>query len=77
MALIAVINCHFIHKPKFQSGKEFNQKKIKLVHYAFKNGDSIEIKSVVAKILEIEPYDNWVARAVFDGDNYNTTGYTQ
>lgn len=70
-ALLAVVNASSFHRPHVQIKQNDN---VKLVHYAFKNDDRIVIKTVAAKSLEIEPYDNWVAKAVFDGDNYNTTG---
>ena len=69
--LLAVVNASSFSRPNVHN---IQKHKIKFVHYAFKNDDRIVIKTVAAKNLEIEPYKNWVAKAVFDGDNYNTTG---
>lgn len=71
LLLASTINGSSFHKPS----THFNRNNIKLVSYAFKDGNRIEIHTVAAKQnLEIEPYQNWLAKAVFDGDNYNTTG---
>ena len=48
---------------------------VKFVNYAFKLNDKISIKIVPVKSLKIEPFDDWIAKAVWDGDNYNSTGY--
>lgn len=49
--------------------------KIKIVHYAFKENDGIKIKSMPVKVLGIaEPFHDWVAKSLWTGDNYNTTG---
>jgi len=49
--------------------------KIKIVHYAFKENDDIKIKSMPVKFLGIaEPFHDWVAKSLWTGDNYNTTG---
>lgn len=69
--LLAVVNASSFHRPHVHINQKDN---VKLVHYAFKNDDRIVIKTIAAKNLEIEPYENWVAKAVFEGDNYNTTG---
>lgn len=49
---------------------------IKIVSYAIKSGDVIEIKTVPVRNLAIEPYRDWVAKGMFDGANYNTTGWS-
>lgn len=69
-ALAAITNGSSFHKQK----THFNQNNIKFVSYAFNNANRVEVHTVAAKDLEIEPYQNWLAKAVFDGDNYNTTG---
>ena len=53
-----------------------NQHKIKHVYYAFKDSyNTISIKTSPVKNLNIEPYSNWLAKAVWIGNNYNQTGY--
>lgn len=70
--LASTINGSSFHKPT----THFNRNNIKFVSYAFNDGDRIEIHTVAAKQnLGFEPYQNWLAKAVYDGDNYNTTGY--
>lgn len=49
--------------------------KIKIVNYLVKNDDVFTVKTVPVKHLNIEPFDDWVAKGVFDGDNYNKTGH--
>lgn len=42
--------------------------------YATKNDNRIELSHIAVKNLGIEPFDNWIAKGFFDGDNYNFTG---
>ena len=75
--LISLNGIHGIKISKHDEFKNFksnNQHKIKIVHYALKDEDSIRIKTVPVKILQIEPYSNWVAKGIWIGDNYNQTG---
>ncbi len=52
-----------------------HQHKIKIVHYALKEQNSIKIKTIPVKNLQIEPYENWLAKSIWIGDNYNQTGF--
>jgi hypothetical protein len=49
-------------------------KKTKIVHYAIKQDETFKVISVGAKDLTIEPYHDWSAKAIFNGNDYNSTG---
>ena len=48
--------------------------KIKTVHYAIKRDNEIHIKTVTAKDLSIDPFADWAAKALWNGNDYNSTG---
>lgn len=51
--------------------------KVKLVSYALKKEDGIiEVKNVAAKDLKIEPFEDWTAKCVWNGHDYNSTGWS-
>ena len=60
------------HSHLFENPKPHS---IKIVSYAIKTNEAIEIKTVPVRNLAIEPFKDWVAKGLFTGDNYNTTGY--
>lgn len=74
VALATITNCSILHHLKKQP--EFTKNPLKLVHYAFKNDEKIEIKTIGVKNLDIEPSKNWIAKAIYDADNYNKTGWS-
>lgn len=47
---------------------------IKTVNYAFKNGNKVELSQIGVKNLKIEAFDDWLAKGLWTGDNYNQTG---
>ncbi len=59
----------------FESQLRFDKSKIKLVNYGFKVNNKIKLSTVPVKSLKIEPFNDWIAKAIWDGDNYNQTGY--
>ncbi len=81
--LIATINCTSFHRQKPSS--RFHESKVSFINYAFKNEDRIEVRTIVTNAPHFtsdclnEPdcvtNQNWLAKAFFDGDNYNSTGY--
>jgi hypothetical protein len=49
--------------------------KTKIVHYAIKQDDGVfKTVTVGAKDLTIEPYHDWSAKAILNGNDYNSTG---
>jgi len=62
--LITYVDCSFGKKSSFEE-----------VHHAIINDGEVQIKTVRATDLEIISGLNWSARALFDGENYNKTGY--
>lgn len=54
--------------------KARNVHRIKTVNYALKENGRIKIIQVGAKDLTIEPHENWLAKGLWTGDNYNVTG---
>ena len=73
--LILLISITLINCLKHGEYVKPHHSKVKFVNYAFKLNDKISIKIVPVKSLKIEPFDDWIAKAVWDGDNYNSTGY--
>jgi hypothetical protein len=72
LSLNNLIDCIKINK--IADFKQKNQHKIKTVHYALKEDNLIRIKSVGVKNTKFEPYENWLAKGIWIGDNYNQTG---
>ncbi len=72
LSINTLIDCIKINK--IADFKSKNQHKIKVVHYALKEDDSIRIKTVGVKNTLFEPYPNWLAKSIWIGDNYNQTG---
>lgn len=56
--------------------KASSKSKIKIVNYALKQDDQFKIVSVGAKDLKIQPFKDWTAKAVFNGNDYNSTGWS-
>jgi hypothetical protein len=48
--------------------------KVKYVHYALKQNNKFKVVKVAAKNLQIEPWEEWTAKALFIGNDYNSTG---
>ena len=57
--------------------KQIHYHKIKFVSYAYKSDNVMNITTVPVKNLMINPNDDWVAKALWIGDNYNTTGFVK
>ena len=73
--LILLISITLINSLKHGEYVKPHHSKVNFFNYAFKSNDKITVKIVPAKSLKIEPFDDWIAKAVWDGDNYNSTGY--
>jgi hypothetical protein len=65
----------FKHSQSVQK-PNLNKSKFKFVNYAFLNKQKIKTTTVPIKNFKIEVSDDWVAKALFDGDNYNVTGFS-
>jgi hypothetical protein len=85
VALIAVKLTDCIKTNKyndFESSQRTERRhKIKQVHYAVKGTiNPIEIKTISVKNVDIDPFVNtnikWMAKAIWDGSNYNETGWS-
>ena len=47
---------------------------IKVIDYIHKNGDGLSITKMPVKNVAINPNNDWQAKAIWIGDNYNQTG---
>ena len=74
------VDCIITAKKNLYNIKDINNKNsnnkdaIKIVHYVLKNENSLEIKTVPVRNLNIEAYQNWLAKALYNGNDYNQTG---
>lgn len=50
--------------------------KIKFVHYAIIKENKFKVVKLAAKNLEYEPYRDWSAKAMWNGNDYNSTGWS-
>jgi hypothetical protein len=50
--------------------------KIKIVHYATVHEDGhVKVTTMGVKDFKINPSADWAAKAIFNGNDYNSTGY--
>lgn len=61
-------------KSQYEIIKQKHHHSIYKLLYVLKKGDSIQVSQLGVKNLDIEPFDSWVAKGFFDGENYNYTG---
>jgi len=58
----------------FKTYQKQHLSNIKVVNYIHKNGDGLSITQMPVKNLQINPNNDWQAKAIWIGDNYNQTG---
>ncbi|CAF0754477.1 unnamed protein product [Brachionus calyciflorus] len=68
--------CVKIKKPLDIENNAKNRHSIHKITYAFKKGTELKVSQIGVKNLQIKAFDDWIARGFFDGDNYNTTGWS-
>lgn len=72
ITLVATVYCNNVNQYT-----DLTKDKIKTVHYAFENNRRIEIQSTANTNLELKSLNKkWIAKAMFDFENYNTTGWS-
>ena len=73
------VNCikTFERPLDFNTYRQQQSYKIKIVHYAYKHNAAMNVSSMPVRNLMINPTDDWQAKAIWIGDNYNTTGSVQ
>jgi len=73
--LVSSIECIKV-KQNIKKTSDFEHRRsIKIVNYALNKDDRIEIARIPVKNLEIKLNDDWLAKALWTGDNYNQTGF--
>lgn len=64
-----------LEKHSYLNRKHHGINSLKIVSYVLKTTNGFVVKTVPAKNLAFKPFAEWIAQGIFDGDNYNTTGY--
>jgi hypothetical protein len=73
--LLSSIECIKV-KQNIKKTSDFgHSRSIKIVSYALDRDDRIEIARMPVKNLKIKLNDDWLAKALWTGDNYNQTGF--
>lgn len=52
-----------------------DERTIKIVNYAIKKDNRLDVKAVGVKNLQIKGFDDWVAVGIWSRDTYNKTGF--
>jgi hypothetical protein len=74
--IISSIECIKV-KQNIKKTSDFEHRRsIKIVNYALDREDRIEIARMPVKNLKIKFNDDWLAKALWTGDNYNQTGFS-
>ena len=58
-----------------KDGQYKPETKVKIVNYAVKVENKVQLSTMGVKNLKIEPNADWIAKGVWNGNDYNTTGY--
>ena len=82
LLIISIIYLYLEHieclkRPEPNYNFDHKNRKIKHVTYAIKTSENVfKLNTVPVRHLEINGFKNWVAKAIWNGRDYNTTGYT-